>query len=1048
MILESRNVHELARVPWELACLGESFLVIDPFTPIIRRPDYVQLKNRLRVQNPLRLALASAAPEGHDSVLVEEELVNAALALGDQVAEGRIIVDEVLNCTREKLSEIFRSNTYDIIFFIGHGCLSDSGFDSVPDFLPGSKPGSVPGSLPGSMPGSMPGSKPGSVPDSLPGSMPGSIPGSVSDPASAHTGSSSGQTAPGPGQTGPASGDTGCGSASAPGQTGSAFGDTGCVSASASGQTGSAFGDTGCGSASAPGQTGSAFGDTGCVSASASGSTGSTGYLILESPDGEADPVSGHDFQSLLHRQTDLSLVLLGCCNAATASKAESEGWRGFRAVARSVLEGGVPEVIASQAVACNAAGRKVMKAFFRELCLYLDSSKSNGGSSHEFNVGKALSQARSEVETDRSQFHDFYHFIHLSALAPDVKIEVRRTSDKAQESIRSDWRDRVIYRTPNYTAFDGSFTGRFIFISRIEHAWWHGSVKAVGIYGPDGIGKTFLCNRMEERTLCGHLPARRFERSIWIDFQEGVGNTLAGFLTQLVGLAHDLGFPAYREVLDDSYVFPTPTEKLRPLVEHLKKRASDGKFLLILDNLEPSLDERGNFHDPELGTWFRELLAHTPATWKVLVTCRYRFPFFPDGRQPVKTIWFHLCELGFTERIRLINQQPELRRRPNKDKAAMIRLAGGIPYQVMLVVEYLQKHPALPHDLIAASKDPAAYARLDWFLSQLTTDEREWLFISAALPPPRPPEGIVVARAIRDSVEDLQPMEKSFDASLRKLIDLNLVTIDDGGSIHLHPLIIHQLLQSQGGRFGHSPMEIRKINKAIGDLFYLLCGQVKDHQVKARVLLQGLEPVLAQDDTQLLNAYLQECAITFYGFVPVLAFSDIARRVEDALFEKADEDSFCTLGLFAQTLLDMKHPRMASSMFERMHASDRLPDTLRGKVLHAMGMIYQEQQQWEPALENYRLALEWNGKTDNQTELGGTYHQIGMIREEQGEFSMAMSAFADGLAISLQTECNEGINKNLASLRRIMPKVTAEDIEGLKEILPDEAFRKIISKQ
>jgi len=912
VILESREVLELAGVPWELACLGDRFLAIDPLTPIIRRPDYIQLKDRLRIQNPLRLALTSAAPKGLDSLMVEEELLNAALALGDQVSEGRIIVDEVLNCTREKFSEIFRSNTYDIIFFIGHGSLSDS--------------------------------------------VSNSIAGPVSD-----------------------------------------------------------------------------FGHTGC--------------LILESSEGDADPVSGHDVRSLLHRQMDLSLVLLSCCNAAAVSKAESEGWLGFKAVARSVLDAGVPEVVATQAAALDAAGRKVMKTFFKELCLCLDGSSSNGGCSHDFNVAKALSQARSEVEADHSQFHDFYHCIHFSALAPEVKIKIRRISDEAEESSRSDWRDRVIYRTPNYMPLDGSFIGRFISISQIEDAWWHNSVKAVGIYGLGGIGKTFLCSRMEERTLSHHLPAKRFDRSIWIDFQKGVGNTLTGFLTQLIGLALDLGFPTYREVLDDSQTFPTPTEKLRPLVEHLK-RASDGKFLLILDNLETILDEKGNFYDPELGAWFRELLAHTPVTWKVLVTCQYRFPFFPDGRQPVKTKWLHLADLGFTERIRLINQQTELRRCSVAVKAEMIRLAGGIPYLLKLVVEYLQRHPVLPDDLIAASKKVDTYGRLEGFLSLLTTEERDWLFIAAALPPPRPAEGIVVVRAIRDSVEDLQPMEESFDASLRKLVDLNLVTIDDEGSIHLHPLIIYHLLQNQGGRFCYPPLEIRKINRAIGDLFYLLSDQVTDQPGKTRVLIQGLEPILAQDDMELLNAYLQECATTFHGSVPVSAFSDIVRRVEGVLFEMADEDSFCTLGLCAQALLDMKHLEMASSLFERMRSSDRLPDTLRGKVLHAMGMVYQEQQQWETALENYRLALEWNEKTDNQVELGATYYQIGMIREEQGEFSMALSSFADGLAISLQTECDEGITKNLASLRRITPKVTAEEIDGLKAILPEEAFQKVISGQ
>ena len=56
-------------------------------------------------------------------------MISLALALGDPITEKRIIVDEVVRCTRDKLKEILRSNQYDIVYFTGHGFFKeDTGF--------------------------------------------------------------------------------------------------------------------------------------------------------------------------------------------------------------------------------------------------------------------------------------------------------------------------------------------------------------------------------------------------------------------------------------------------------------------------------------------------------------------------------------------------------------------------------------------------------------------------------------------------------------------------------------------------------------------------------------------------------------------------------------------------------------------------------------------------------------------------------------------------------------------------------------------------------
>ncbi len=835
LIFENRDIPEIARVPWEIACIDNEFILTDRFIPLVRQPEHVQTKKKLSIHSPLRMVLISASPIDQQSLMIEEELLTTALALGDQMAEGHIVVDEVLNCTREKLVEILRSNSYDIFYFTGHGHFQEN-----------------------------------------------------------------------------------------------------------------------------------------------------TGFLVLENPDRTTDLVSAPDVITALRRQKGLSLMFLNCCNAAAVGQPETRGWRGFSDVARKALKLGVPEVIATQAAIFDATARTVMKSFFQELCL-----------DEKFDIARALTTARCDVESDMNQFHDFYHFVHLSSLAPGPELEVQQI--ELTDDMGKGWREKVVYRTGNYMALDKNFVGRFSYISRIEDAWWRDSVKAVGIYGLGGIGKTFLCNRMEERALCHAVAAKRLYQSIWLDFREGQGNTLAGFLVQIVGLAHDLGFSEYQKVLDDHETFPTPLEKLRPfsqlLMSHFK-----GKVLLILDNLESALDKTGEFIDPEMGKWFSELLAHTPPAVKLLVTCRHRFEFFPEGRQLAKTAWLHLTELGFTERVCLVNQWSGLRNLPDWQKHEIIQTAGGHPFLVNLVVKCLQKNPVLTEAIKKASKETAVYARLDGFLSLLTPEALDWLFTAALFPEPRLSYGILSTKMIRDSIEDHELIKTSFNQSLEQLVDLSMVTMEGTDTINIHLLVVFQLIHNRESQFQKSLDKIKETRRAIVRFFLALYDQTEKRSAKAQILVHGIEPVLAQDDVQLINNYLQKCAEVFLGFVPGSVFADIVRRVENVLMQKADEFSFNTLGFCAQALTKMRHFKQAMEICNRLVSNKKLPGNHKGKIYLTIGNIYFYHEQWDKVLESSQQALKWSEKSKDKSYVGGVYHQIGRVYEEQRQWDNALENYQKAL--------------------------------------------------
>ncbi len=68
------------------------------------------------------------------------------------------------------------------------------------------------------------------------------------------------------------------------------------------------------------------------------------------------------------------------------------------------------------------------------------------------------------------------------------------------------------------------------------------------------------------------------------------------------------------------------------------------------------------------------------------------------------------------------------------------------------------------------------------------------------------------------------------------------------------------------------------------------------------------------------------------------------------------------------------------------------------GNTYHQIGMVYQNQRIWDKALENYQEAIKWKEKTGQGHELGGTFHQIGMNYEEQRIWDKALENYQEAI--------------------------------------------------
>ncbi|MCK5059443.1 MAG: CHAT domain-containing protein, partial [Candidatus Aminicenantes bacterium] len=648
---------------------------------------------------------------------------------------------------------------------------------------------------------------------------------------------------------------------------------------------------------------------------------GHLGYLILEKHNAKKDCFSANDLVGLLRTQKKLSLVFLNCCHSAKVG----DSWQGFGDVGRKLIKSGVPHVIATQSAIFDSTGRMVMKTFFENIV-------------DDFNVSEALTSARNSVESDTNQFHDFYQFVHLSSVTPDTQTEFMKR--KIEEGDYKGLSDRVTYVTPNRPEYKReNFVGRLFQISQIEDAWNSGA-KVVGIHGIGGIGKTFLCNRMEEKILCHPVPAKRLNHCIWIDFRENQGDTLASFLHQFISIVHDMGFQQFASVVDDNKNFPTILEKFRTFSRFLDKQ-HDGKILLILDNLETVLNDKGEFKDSQLFEWFRELITRLPQNSKVLVTSRFRFPFYPDGRQITRNLWFHLPLMGNFEKMTLINTYPNLRNLEEEERFNLLKAIGGHPYIIYLMSQYYSQHQHIPTAVEKALSEGADYAQLDGFLSLLSKESLDWLVIAAIFPDPKIILYIINSKMIRDSLKDSQKLEISFREAYEELLALSLITLSGGNLIGIHPLVHYQLLKNTNSKYIQSSEIMVKTYHAIAQLFMSFYNQEKEKKSKVNVLIHAWDSILHCEDTEILNDYLQECASIFMGYVASSVISGMIHQVEDKLFEKGDEKSFYTIGFCAQTLNDMRNFDYSLKLFNRLKDDKRLPLDQKGMVLHTIGMVY-----------------------------------------------------------------------------------------------------------
>jgi tetratricopeptide (TPR) repeat protein len=325
---------------------------------------------------------------------------------------------------------------------------------------------------------------------------------------------------------------------------------------------------------------------------------GQAGKIEMETEDGAPLPVTPKELVDAVRAAgRPLPLVFLSACHTAVA---ESD----TQSFAQSLLEQGIPAVVAMQAAVSDRYATRLAGAFYGHLSL-LEAPRA----SH------ALALARQEIETERRN-----EARAADPWGPEHATPALLLCAGAETSLldRSLPQLQPLKRPPAAVAAGqvpilsrGDLIGRRPELREVLRQL-QGKKAGVAILGIGGVGKSALAGRAMRRL------ADEGWISIAVSGRRSLGELALGVGAALLPVREDLAAPLLRPELPDEV-----------RLQLLGNLLSSHRVLLVLDNFEDNLALGGSgFIDPTTGPVL-ESLCRAAGRGKLILTSRYPIPGF-----------------------------------------------------------------------------------------------------------------------------------------------------------------------------------------------------------------------------------------------------------------------------------------------------------------------------------------------------------------------------------------------------------------------------------
>ncbi|MEV5080575.1 tetratricopeptide repeat protein [Streptomyces sp. NPDC056159] len=510
---------------------------------------------------------------------------------------------------------------------------------------------------------------------------------------------------------------------------------------------------------------------------------------------------------------------------------------------------------------------------------------------------------------------------------------------------------------------------------------------RLVTIIGRRGIGKSALAAKVAEQLASGGSGDGRAWRGI-----ANVSSRTSGI--SLERIFHDCARLPGPGPLEDLLEVWSSQRSTPDKAAQLFAALSGGPYLILLDNFEDRLDDRGELHDQELNAFF-DAFFRTQHGARILMTTqvplalppelrRYRSRLYLDQGLPVPDAVKLLRELdpeGETDIVRASRQELE----------RAVRRVYGVPRALELIVGALSEDyltlPTLDEvlDTFAERGDVIAYLAQDRF-QRLDAESRLVLEVLAVFGRP----------ASRDAVSwVLGPLAPDVDvpAALARLASHGrMVTVDRARRMFaLHPMdadFIYRELPREG------LLGYRSLNRRVADWYArqkpprqqwrsVEDVQLHRYEFAHRIRAEDYEPAAAVLDE--IDYFL-----TWRGSVG--AARDMHQQLSGRLSD--DEARLVHLvGFGVALLVGGPHHQAAQVLGEAAELAERVGDQPRlARALFALGDTYRQLNQLDEAIGPLQRAVELENRLGDPECLLRALMSLSLTHSYRGEVREALN--------------------------------------------------------
>ena len=693
------------------------------------------------------------------------------------------------------------------------------------------------------------------------------------------------------------------------------------------------------------------------------------GALVLEDGNGARADMSARQFANALQgcKQDGYNLprlVFLNCClSGAGASGASFD-------LARAAAQVGAPAVVAMHGSVLVSGSRSLMRRFWGE-CF----------TSQRWQPALALARARAALLQDsNSSIPERQTALESLLLANSVVNSAIRPGIAGEQASIS------IINTPPLRA---DATPRLSLLQHLDQAYQRGE-RNLGLYGLGGMGKTITAQQWALRCLRSPLAVLKVARAFWLDLRADS----APIAAQVALWLRVCGLEEPAESLRHSHF------EGAELADELQRHLPDCEYLLIADNCEDQADDAGLWHNKPAQALLTRLAAQP--RWRLLFTARSQLRLEDRGRAALTIDWQQAQQPTTTERACLIQSLWSADQLQQPERAELKRRYQLSRYPLCLYLYHRALEQGAVEPLRVATDKIETYANLDYYLSKPTPAARSLLLLLAYLGEPLQLGELQLIVYINQQVdkESTSPWHQldheQLSEHLRELQAFGLVESEDE-TYSLLPALQECALAAV-------PAENHAANHALLALALYNAAKYIEQRLKEsaapalsrsmqRLSSLALRSALGQTDTELLAHCLQ-----FYRQRAMWARAGEAQQLGNAVeiwAQGADEQPMLAplLGTLARLWLELRAYPRALQAYQYV-LEDPSACSYHGTTCQHIGFVYQEQRQWQQALDAYQRALELQEQHGQQHQLGSTHHQIGMVHQEQQQWQQALDAY------------------------------------------------------